>query len=190
MADALSEALRELTKSGKSRSQTDRLADYFDDVVAALAAGVSRAEVLETLHGHGFTLSLRGFDQALYRLRKRQGLRDLNAAPATPAPVPPPTGQSASLTAPSRGSETSASKSSAPLTVRSPATLPDDWRTAVLTREQARLLTHEQQLERRRARDKMFFPNPYADPTEPTADPPKEKAEPLGSALVGQLPDT
>lgn len=66
MTDALSKALRELAKSATARSQTDRLAD------AALAAGVSRAAVLETLRAHGFNFSLRSFDQAMYRLRKRK----------------------------------------------------------------------------------------------------------------------
>jgi len=45
----------------------------FDEVEGALNAGVSRAAILETLHGQGFTMTAKSFESALYRLRRRQG---------------------------------------------------------------------------------------------------------------------
>lgn len=65
-------ALRSLAAGEKSESETARLRDVFEDIEAALAAGVSRAAILEELHTQGFTLSLKGFESALYRLRKKK----------------------------------------------------------------------------------------------------------------------
>jgi hypothetical protein len=53
-----------------SRSETDRLRDVFLSVEDALQSGVSRKAVLEALHQDGFTMSLKMFDKALYRIRK------------------------------------------------------------------------------------------------------------------------
>lgn len=54
----------------ESRSETARLRDVFLDVENALQSGVSRKAVLEALHQDGFTMSLKMFDKALYRIRK------------------------------------------------------------------------------------------------------------------------
>jgi hypothetical protein len=69
-ADDLSAVLRALARGDSARSETARLRDVIDDVEAALSAGVSRAKVLEELHGHGFTMNLKSFESALYRIRK------------------------------------------------------------------------------------------------------------------------
>lgn len=68
----VSEVLRALATGDKNRSETARLADIFDEVQAAIDAGVSRAAILEALHGQGFTLTLKAFESALYRIRKRR----------------------------------------------------------------------------------------------------------------------
>ncbi|WP_234417007.1 hypothetical protein [Xanthomonas fragariae] len=65
--------LRELAKGDKNRSETARLRDVIDEVEAAITAGVSRSAVLEALHGQGFTMTLKSFESALYRIRKQRG---------------------------------------------------------------------------------------------------------------------
>jgi hypothetical protein len=69
---SVADVLRELAKGDKARSETARLRDVMDEVEAALAAGVSRAAVLEALHGQGFTMTLKSFESALYRIRKQR----------------------------------------------------------------------------------------------------------------------
>ncbi|MCT8003918.1 hypothetical protein NZL82_18790 [Sphingomonas sanguinis] len=84
---SVADVLRELAKGDKSRSETARLRDVIDEVEAALAAGVSRSAVLEALHGQGFTMTLKSFESALYRIRKQRG-QGAAGAPAAPAPAP------------------------------------------------------------------------------------------------------
>jgi hypothetical protein len=66
------EVLRALATGDKNRSETARLRDFIDEIENALAAGVSRAAVLETLHNQGFTLTLKSFESALYRIRQKR----------------------------------------------------------------------------------------------------------------------
>jgi hypothetical protein len=66
------DALRALATSAEIRPETARLRDIFNDVEAALAAGVSRADVHKTLQKYGFKMTLRGFETALYRIRKQR----------------------------------------------------------------------------------------------------------------------
>lgn len=68
---SVSDVLRSLATGEKNRSESARLRDVFDSVEAAIAAGVSRTAILEALHGEGFTMTLKTFDNALYRIRKR-----------------------------------------------------------------------------------------------------------------------
>ncbi|ECY1471827.1 hypothetical protein F6634_21735 [Salmonella enterica] len=84
---SVADVLRELAKGDKSRSETARLRDVIDEVEAALAAGVSRSAVLEALHGQGFTMTLKSFESALYRIRKQRG-QGTAGTPAAPAPAP------------------------------------------------------------------------------------------------------
>jgi hypothetical protein len=69
---ALVEALRGLKQDTSARSETARLRDIFDEVEAALKAGVRREAVLATLHEQGFTMTLLGFKTALQRIRKER----------------------------------------------------------------------------------------------------------------------
>ena len=77
--DSGADVLRALATGDKSRSETARLRDIVDEVEAALAAGVSRAAVLEALNAQGFTMTLKSFESALYRIRKKR------TQPAKPA---------------------------------------------------------------------------------------------------------
>lgn len=66
------EALMRLSEEGPWRSETAHLKHLLEEVEAALAVGVKRELVLEVLHKQGFKFSMRGFETALYRLRKRK----------------------------------------------------------------------------------------------------------------------
>lgn len=70
--DSVADVLRALATGDKSRSETARLRDIVDEVEAALAAGVSRAAVLQALNDQGFTMTLKSFESALYRIRKKR----------------------------------------------------------------------------------------------------------------------
>jgi hypothetical protein len=63
-------ALRALAADDKKRTETARLRDVFPDIEAAFEAGVSRADILQTLHDQGFKMTMKSFESALYRLRK------------------------------------------------------------------------------------------------------------------------
>ncbi len=70
--NSVADVLRALATGNKARSETARLRDVVDSVESALSAGVSRAAVLEALHGQGFTMTLKSFESALYRIRKQR----------------------------------------------------------------------------------------------------------------------
>lgn len=48
--------------------------DIYADVENAIQCGVSRKAILEALHQDGFTMSLKMFDKALYRIRSKNKL--------------------------------------------------------------------------------------------------------------------
>lgn len=64
--------LRALATGDKLRTDTARLRDVFDDVEAALNAGVSRVNVLAELQKLGYTMTLASFKSALQRIRKEK----------------------------------------------------------------------------------------------------------------------
>jgi hypothetical protein len=70
----VSQALRKLASESAEgpRSEASQLREILDDVEHALGAGASHAEVLRTLHDHGFTLTKKSFKSTLYRLRKER----------------------------------------------------------------------------------------------------------------------
>jgi hypothetical protein len=67
----ITEALLLLASSDKHRTQIARLREVFTAMETALTAGVSRVAILDSLHRQGFTMTLRTFDNAVYRIRKR-----------------------------------------------------------------------------------------------------------------------
>lgn len=70
----LAETLQKLTEAKQGRSETSRLRDVFPDVERALAAGVRRQAILDALHEDGFTMNMKAFEKALYRIRKKAAL--------------------------------------------------------------------------------------------------------------------
>lgn len=87
---AVSERLRALASDDKKRSKAARLRDVMDDVEAALAAGVTRADVLEALKAHGLEMSLATFETTLKRNRakaKRSPARPSISNPPSQAPA-------------------------------------------------------------------------------------------------------
>lgn len=89
--ERVANALRDLGNS-EGRSETARLREVFPDIEAALAAGVSRISILETLHEQGFKMTLKSFESALYRLRKKAAKGESKVAKpvsfaSTPAPA-------------------------------------------------------------------------------------------------------
>uniref|UniRef100_UPI003F493BB2 hypothetical protein n=1 Tax=Cupriavidus taiwanensis TaxID=164546 RepID=UPI003F493BB2 len=96
-------ALRALATDSKGRSETARLRDVFEEIEAALSAGVRRQAVLDALNAQGFRMTLKGFESAMYRIRRQRGkaIRVSCAAQlsATP-PMPPQTQTTHSKEAP------------------------------------------------------------------------------------------
>lgn len=73
--ESLEQALHSLAKSAEGRPEAARLRDVLPAVEQAMAAGVSRAAVLATLHERGFRMSLATFAKTLYRLRRERVAR-------------------------------------------------------------------------------------------------------------------
>lgn len=79
----LVDALRALPSKDTSRPETARLREIFDDVEAAIGAGVRRAVLLATLHEQGFTMTAKTFESALYRIRRER----ISAGERKPSPI-------------------------------------------------------------------------------------------------------
>lgn len=89
------EALRELAaRKDAKRPKRARLRQLLPEIEAAQAAGVSNAEIVETLNAQGIDLTLSAFQTALSRIRNpRPSQRRLSAGEATHRPTPaPPSG--------------------------------------------------------------------------------------------------
>lgn len=84
MQNNVAEVLLAMAKGDKNRSETARLRDVFAEIEAALNAGVRRAAILEALHGQGFTMTLKSFESALYRIRKQEAK---TGSPPVAAPI-------------------------------------------------------------------------------------------------------
>lgn len=81
-------ALRALAADNKGRSETARLREVFEDVEAALNAGVKRRAILEALNQHGFKMTLKGFESAMYRIRKQRSQVTQSACGVAFAAIP------------------------------------------------------------------------------------------------------
>lgn len=64
------DALVELAENNSTRSYTAQIRDLYDVIEHALASGVSRTVIHQKLVDTGLAISLRHFDQALYRIRR------------------------------------------------------------------------------------------------------------------------
>lgn len=170
--------------AGAQRPAAARLRDLFDEVQAAIRAGVRRAVIRDALARNGLDMPFSTFTRTLARIRKERGVMSARS-PASSRETGPAVRQAenAPTPAPARPSVPPIDATPAPDTATPPAVrerptiapvgakLPDDWLTAELTREQKRLLTPEQRSARGDALAKSMFPNPY-DPVAPKNDNP------------------
>jgi hypothetical protein len=158
MTKDLKTALLELAQEPDKRSTTARVAEHFAEIEAALNAGVQRTAVLETLNRYGITLSLKNFDNVLYRLRKKH-IADTSENNVDPLPrIAPdkPELESIDPTTSNRRGEVSPHQSKT-----AAATLPDDWMPAKLTPAQFRLLSPKQSRAKIDAEAAQYFPNRF-----------------------------
>ena len=72
--------LRELATGNDHRKEVAKLRAVFDDVEAALAAGVKRAAILQVLCESGLRMNQRTFDTQLYRIRQSRKAGTANSA--------------------------------------------------------------------------------------------------------------
>lgn len=118
---AASEGLRNLASSDSKRSKTAQLRDLLADVEGALAAGVTRAAVVDELGKHGLHMSLATFDSALRRIRSSQAPKRAarpRKGSSSPGVISP---ESAAQVQPGAvSSEVPAGESSVPLPLKSP----------------------------------------------------------------------
>lgn len=77
--------LRELANGNEQRKEIAKLRAVFDDVEAALAAGVKRSAVLEVLRESGIKMNQGTFDTQVYRIRqsRKAALAESATAKAT-----------------------------------------------------------------------------------------------------------
>lgn len=98
MQNNVAEALRAMAKGDENRSETARLRDVFPEIEAALNAGVRRSAILEAFHSQGFTMTLKSFESALYRIRKQRAKIGSSPVVSTqivgPATTPPEANES------------------------------------------------------------------------------------------------
>lgn len=64
------EVLAQLAQSDETRSYTAQIRELYDVIESAMDSGVSRTVIHQKLVDTGMTITLRHFDQALYRIRK------------------------------------------------------------------------------------------------------------------------
>ena len=69
-------ALRQLAEAPAAPSNTRRIMAVLDEIEGSMAAGASYKEIRDTLAEHGYELSLRAFESALYRARRRKQKED------------------------------------------------------------------------------------------------------------------
>lgn len=86
--NSVADALRALASNDKKRSKAARLRDVLDDVEAALAAGVSQADVNIELNKNGLEMTLASFRTTLLRLRKQREKSPAKAPVVAPATQP------------------------------------------------------------------------------------------------------
>ncbi|WP_456017516.1 hypothetical protein [Pseudomonas fluorescens] len=66
------DALVQLAQDNQTRSYTAQIRELYDAIETALNSGVKRTVIHQKLVESGMSISLRHFDQALYRIRKNQ----------------------------------------------------------------------------------------------------------------------
>jgi hypothetical protein len=158
MNDAgISERLAALAK-GANRSFAARFRDVYDDIQAAIDAGVSRAQARDELAASGIDMPQNTFNSLLVRVRKERSkikVSDVDVSGNTARHI-------VSALPTTSSTSTNSQRDNANLLIRrDEIELPEDWRTAELPPEVSRSLTPTQKAERTKARDKMYHPSPY-----------------------------
>jgi len=82
--DNLIERLKSLAKNNDKRTKASRISDVFDHIEAALAAGVSRVDILSELSSDGLNMSVSTFNTTMSRIRKRRAKVPSQTKPAQP----------------------------------------------------------------------------------------------------------
>jgi hypothetical protein len=158
MTNDLKTALLELAQEPDRRSTTARVAEHFAEIEAALNAGVQRTAVLETLNRYGITLSLKNFDNVLYRLRKKHLASTSENKNSSPPNIKPDKSESKGIASPTSTLRSEASLRDAETNA---VALPEDWMTAKLTPAQFRLLSPKQSRAKIDAETAQYFPNRF-----------------------------
>lgn len=80
--------IRKLSECNDKRSDRARLRDIFHEIEHALKAGVSRKDLHEALLSHGFSITFRGFETALYKIRQElRNTANIASPPALNTPI-------------------------------------------------------------------------------------------------------
>ena len=158
MPNDLKTALLELAQEPDKRSTTARVAEYFAEIEAALNAGVQRTAVLETLNRYGITLSLKNFDNVLYRLRKKHVANPSENKHPRPPVIAPDKSELIGIVP---ATSNPRSEASLPQAETNAIALPEDWMTAKLTPGQFRLLSPKQSRAKIDAETAQYFPNRF-----------------------------
>jgi hypothetical protein len=82
----ISEKLKELAQ-GKNRSPTARLSEIFDQIEAALGAGVRRKDIYQALADSEFEITFASFELAIHRIRKKRRSQNRSTIETTNQPV-------------------------------------------------------------------------------------------------------
>ena len=91
---AITDSLRALALSQVNRSKAACLRDVFDELEATLAAGVTRASVVQTLAANGLEMSLGTFETTLKRIRQKRTKPSMDAVKSAAQPPGWPTKRS------------------------------------------------------------------------------------------------
>lgn len=145
-----------------NRPKIAQLRDVFDKVETAICSGVSYTDIIQTLDDCGLHFTYQTFAAALKRIRRERGIVASRSRASGPSTVP----VSSDAKKTSNEVPVPTALRRRPPIVPVGARLPDDWLTGDLTREQKRLLTHEQRRARADAVVKDLWPNPF-DPVPP-----------------------
>jgi hypothetical protein len=158
MKENLKTALLALSRESDKRSVTARVAEHFAEIEGALSAGVQRTAVLDTLARYGIALSLKNFDNILYRLRKKQAAYLTETKDAIPPCTATGKSELKGMALVTSQEQSDASPRQRKTSVE---TLPEDWMTAKLTPAQFRLLSPKQNRAKIDAETAQFFPNRF-----------------------------
>jgi hypothetical protein len=71
----IAQALRAAADDERSRKTVEVMRDHLEEIIAAQAAGVRRAKILEILAAHGIEIPPNTFASTLRRLKEEAGLQ-------------------------------------------------------------------------------------------------------------------